>query len=577
MNEGLFIFCFIQKKKKKEVDNETLTTTMKHPELERRAVRYFFTRGLEQKDEIERKFKPTAQIIAKISQLGSGHPNKTSFIDRYFDRDDFILSRQDMWLRKRNDQMELKAHNKVGLAASSALVGIDCYTEVRDVPSITSLIRQASMGTIHEISTLTPFAEIATHRSRFHLDLTGNRFFVDIDYCDFFTSVGTSASPSGSYSIGEIEIDTLKEGFDGTQAIEEAFRELNINPQPVRGKVLEFLFRYHPNHYQALISSGLVGKKIGIAETSAVSLLRGRAVNMHFTRKCNYGCKFCFHTQTNINILPIGDQRKVIKMLRGAGADKLNFAGGEPFLYPKLLGEMCETAKEQGFSSVSIITNASLISEKNSRIREEFFKPYGKFVDVIGVSCDTDNTRTNFEHGRYPKPVKGQVAKFTDKVNQLNNIRATAALCKEFGIKFKVNTVVTKLNMLDDLAHIINELDPVRWKVFQVLAIDGENSGNQAINKVASLLITPEEFQRYVDRNRMALKNPSIMECEDNATMRDSYILVDENGSFLDTAHGGKVPTASMLKVGIDEAARQLLSFDEMSYIHRNGDWYKKC
>jgi hypothetical protein len=51
------------------------------------------------------------------------------------------------------------------------------------------------------------------------------------------------------------------------------------------------------------------------------------SVNYHFTRKCNYECKFCFHQAKTSYHLPIEEAKKGIKMLVDAGMKKINFSG----------------------------------------------------------------------------------------------------------------------------------------------------------------------------------------------------------------------------------------------------------
>jgi radical S-adenosyl methionine domain-containing protein 2 len=48
--------------------------------------------------------------------------------------------------------------------------------------------------------------------------------------------------------------------------------------------------------------------------------------------------------------------------------------------------------------------------------------------------------------------------------------------------------------------------------------------------------------------------------------MRSSYILIDEYGRFLDSSTGGKIPTKSILDVGLDQAVEELLSSDGKGY-----------
>lgn len=62
------------------------------------------------------------------------------------------------------------------------------------------------------------------------------------------------------------------------------------------------------------------------------------SVNYHFTRRCNKECGFCFHTAKTSHIATPAEAKRGLVLLKKAGMRKLNFAGGEPFLYPKYLG-----------------------------------------------------------------------------------------------------------------------------------------------------------------------------------------------------------------------------------------------
>lgn len=84
------------------------------------------------------------------------------------------------------------------------------------------------------------------------------------------------------------------------------------------------------------------------------------SVNYHFTRKCNKTCKFCFHTEKSSHMATGEDIKRGLRLLKEAGMRKINFAGGEPFLYPQKLGSLCQYCKEVlELESVSIITNGT--------------------------------------------------------------------------------------------------------------------------------------------------------------------------------------------------------------------------
>ena len=72
-------------------------------------------------------------------------------------------------------------------------------------------------------------------------------------------------------------------------------------------------------------------------------------------------------------------RKRGLRKLVEAGMKKLNVAGGEPFLFPEFLGNICRYVKEDlHLESVSIVTNGSKVTEK-------WLRKYGSFVDIIAV------------------------------------------------------------------------------------------------------------------------------------------------------------------------------------------------
>lgn len=109
---------------------------------------------------------------------------------------------------------------------------------------------------------------------------------------------------------------------------------------------------------------------------------------------CNSAqCKFCFHTAKSYHALPIETSAEGLRMLKDAGCEKINFAGGEPFLHPILKGELCQVASNELDMAVSIISNGS-------QIYPEWMDMYAKYVDVLGVSVDSFDHDTNAQIGR---------------------------------------------------------------------------------------------------------------------------------------------------------------------------------
>lgn len=261
----------------------------------------------------------------------------------------------------------------------------------------------------------------------------------------------------------------------------------------------------------------------GISKKQIVPL----SVNYHFTRICNYECGFCFHTAKSSNMVSLAQAKQVLQKLANSGMKKLNFAGGEPMLYPEFVGKLAEYCKsELGLESVSIVSNGSKFNPK-------FFKYYGKYVDIIAISIDSFNEATNIEIGR-------------GNGKHLSTLSRITEWCREYEIKFKINTVVNKLNINEDMNDEIQCLEPFRWKCFQVLILETENVGSSALRNASKFAITDDEFDEFVERHR----GQSCLIPESNSVMGNSYLILDENCCFLNCEVGkGKVPSSSLLDV----------------------------
>ena len=265
-------------------------------------------------------------------------------------------------------------------------------------------------------------------------------------------------------------------------------------------------------------------KKVSKPSTTPIS------VNYHFTRECNFKCGFCFHTAKTSYILPLEDAKRGLQLLKNSGTKKINFAGGEPFLEKEYLGELLDFSRDIGFESVSIVSNGSLITG-------QFLRQHAKSIDVLAVSCDSFLSDTNRHIGR----LSG---------NPLKKMQMISKCCRENNIKFKINTVVNRYNLNEDMNHEINSLAPFRWKCFQVLMDESENSGIDGTTRDARpFMITSAEFDTFINRHR---HQPSIVP-EPNHLMRSSYIILDEYMRFLNK-EGSYNISESILEVGVKKA-----------------------
>lgn len=277
------------------------------------------------------------------------------------------------------------------------------------------------------------------------------------------------------------------------------------------------------------------------------------SVNFHFSRKCNYECGFCFHTAKTSHVPGLPDAKKALTLLKCEGMRKLNFAGGEPFLYPRFLGEMLIFCKEElGLESVSIVTNGS-------KVTESFLRKYHKYIDILAVSCDSFDEATNKRIGR-------------GTGNHLASVQNVATLCKKYNIPFKINTVVNKFNYQEDMNASIQLLSPFRWKCFQVLVVPGENNPHvtpEALRDASEFIITDEEYETFCAKHG----HNGCFVAEPNRLMEKSYLILDEFLRFVDRG----MPTRPILEIGVQEALKEV-GWDESGFWERGGvyEWSKE-
>lgn len=282
------------------------------------------------------------------------------------------------------------------------------------------------------------------------------------------------------------------------------------------------------------------------------------SVNYHFTRKCNKVGAFGFHTEKTSHVANEEEMKRGLRMLKEAGMKKINFAGGEPFLYPKQLAMLCKYCKvDLRLESVSIISNGTKITEK-------WLKQNGMHVDVLGVSCDSFNEATNIKIGRGTG----------ENVTQLFRIRNW---CRELGIKFKLNTVVCSFNWQEEMAATVAELDPFRWKCFQVLEVQDENDASTIATETDKRKRNAKQFVISNDQFKEFCRKHGHLACfvpESNELMASSYLILDEYLCFLDKGNGKEKQSSCILDVGVMKALEEVY-FDQAAFEQRGGvyDW----
>lgn len=282
------------------------------------------------------------------------------------------------------------------------------------------------------------------------------------------------------------------------------------------------------------------------------------SINWHFWPSCNYSCTFCFAHFDDLNK---GDKLSkeqallIPEMLAKAGANKITFVGGEPTLCP-YLGELLEAAKHAGLTTC-IVSNGTGLTE-------EFLRNWHHCIDWIGISIDASNDVLHAQIGRGLKRDLRQ-----QRSSHLADSLVVWNRCVRHGIRMKLNTVVNAMNVDDDMTELVLKLRPDRWKIFQVLPVDGQNDG-----LVDPLLISGAEFDTWINRH-IEVKEAGIdFVPENNELMRGSYAMMDALGRFYNNISGEHEYTNSVMDVGVTEAWSENCFFEER-FLRRGGiyDW----
>lgn len=254
---------------------------------------------------------------------------------------------------------------------------------------------------------------------------------------------------------------------------------------------------------------------------------RELVVNWHITEACNYHCHYCFakwdmsaqrealHFPERVEhiIQEIARLPAILNQQHSSQFDalRLNFVGGEAFLYAQALQHMIQTAKGLGIS-VSAITNGSLLNA-------QWLDVIAANLDTIGFSVDSLLPEVNVQLGRSDKRGVLDLAVLGQQIDQLRQMQPN--------INIKLNTVVNALNYQESFHGLIEGIQPNKWKVFKMLPVLNDHHS-----------ITQSQFEHFLGQHQGF---QSIMAPENNQEMVNSYLMVDPMGRFFQNsaAYGG--------------------------------------
>ena len=194
--------------------------------------------------EVEKKFK-----LDKIQQdallAGARFLKEIKFTDIYYDKPDYELVKQDIWLRSRNGKFELKnaAVKKQDNQETNFYHELDCEEEIRRRLGLSG---KGSLSVDLSKAGFIKFGECATARRKYQKQ----EFIIDLDTV-------TYAGSDLVFKIGEIEllVPTENDMPGAYQKITNFALAHGLSTLPVRGKVLHYLKIAKPDHYQALVKA----------------------------------------------------------------------------------------------------------------------------------------------------------------------------------------------------------------------------------------------------------------------------------------------------------------------------------
>lgn len=275
-------------------------------------------------------------------------------------------------------------------------------------------------------------------------------------------------------------------------------------------------------------------------------------INWHVLEACNFSCYFCYakyrqkpsfqHIYTDVLQELSLLKGRVLELKSGPVLPKsirVNFAGGEPFLV-KDLGPAIELASDLGLRP-SFISNGSLITD-------DFISKFGKKISVAGFSIDSFSPKVNEEIGRKDNKQR-QVS--------LERFRRIFSMFREVSHEtlIKVNTVVCRENMKEDLTGPLGELKPDRWKALRVIPIHGAE-GRQ---------IEDFQFENFLERHKGVAGQ---VVPEDNEHMHRSYLMLNPEGRFYQRDGSHFMQSEPVLKDGAALALKSV-EFDAKTYLTR--------
>lgn len=278
-----------------------------------------------------------------------------------------------------------------------------------------------------------------------------------------------------------------------------------------------------------------------------IMYLNELVVNYHVTEACNFKCQHCFakwpsnkSSAQRDKILSIvsricdflqrgemcSPDGRIVRWKSG----RITIAGGEPLLV-KSVFEALNYIRGRRVRT-SIVTNGVLLTDN-------LIDKYATDIDVIGISFDSIYPDTHVKIGRADSEGSTLTADRLTKMISRIRLASQAAFVK-------INTVVTRLNYMENMSDVINTAAPDRWKIIRVLPVYGGDTVSDA------------EFGNFI-ATHVGVQH---LHFEDNKDMMSSYIMINPDGRIFQNkeliSDVGYVYSEEITQIGVESAIKQV-------------------
>ncbi|MDO8617479.1 MAG: CYTH domain-containing protein [Candidatus Uhrbacteria bacterium] len=197
--------------------------------------------------EVEQSLTLTAAEQARLLE-GASFINEKVMTDVYWDTLDFRLTTKDIWLRSRDGKFELKRPP----IAYDVDRTVDQYEELENESDVRQILKFESHGTMIDVlhaHGFQPFCTCTTIRKTYRKQ----EFTIVIDRV-------TYADTSFLYDTCEIELMVAHAADmkEASERIKTFARAHGLEVKYVGGKVITYLERHRPDHYQALVDARVI-------------------------------------------------------------------------------------------------------------------------------------------------------------------------------------------------------------------------------------------------------------------------------------------------------------------------------